>query len=154
MITGDLRRITVFTVVVALQCALASGQDSSVLERNKRLAQQYHFEVIAKQNLKLADEIFTSDCTIHTPSSKPTDIKGPERAKREALHVVETYSQRSFIHDTVVAEGNLVAFRWRIDAGVFLKSGERAMFEGIDIVRIENGKIAEIWSKYHRVTGP
>jgi ketosteroid isomerase-like protein len=143
----------VLAITLSSHVARVSGQQSSTLERNKVLAQRYHLDIIEKQNLKLADEIIAPDCVFHMPSSRPTDKRGPERAKEVALNDLKTNPKGfSFAHDTIMAEGDLVAFRWTFTG--IRESGEKAVYEGIDIVRIENGKVAEVWSKYHRVGGP
>jgi len=56
-----------------------------------------------------------------------------------------------FKHANVVANGNLVAFHWTL-IGVG-ESGEQSTYEGIDLTRIENGKIAELRIELHAVDG-
>ena len=123
----------------------------SPLERNKALAQRFHLEIIQKADLKLADEIIAPDCVFHL--SEQSDLKGPERAKQIAAVDHKAFPKGiKFEHDVVFGEGDLVAFHW-ILLGT-RASGEVSRLEGIDLVRIANGKIAEVWIEYHTVRPP
>ncbi len=118
------------------------------LEKNKVLAQRFHKEIIQELNLDLADEIIAPDCEFHSPLSATNKLKGPERAKSSAQRDKDLYPGGvSFVHDNVVAEGNLVAFHW-VSTGK-KANGEISHGEGIDIVRIENGKAAEMWIQFN-----
>ena len=143
------RAITVAVVAVVAHSALAFAQSTEALEKNKALAHRFHMEVIQGKNLALIDEIFTADPVIHYGSP---DVTGREKARQIALVDQRAFPKSmDFKHDNVVAEGNLVAFHW-ILIGVG-ESGEQAIYEGIDITRIENGKIAELWIELHAVEG-
>ena len=112
------------------------------------MAHRFHLEVIGEGDLALADEIFAPDCTIHMHGT--SDVKGPARAKEIARGDQRAFPKgMTFVHDTVVAEGDLVAFRWTLKG--IRESGEESLSAGLDIVRIENGKIAELWIEYHSV---
>ncbi len=54
-----------------------------------------------------------------------------------------------FDHYDTLAEGDLVAFHW-VATGTH-KSGKPVEISGIDIVRIANGKIAEVWVSYDQL---
>ncbi len=121
-------------------------QESKMLEENKKLASRYRQDVIQNLNFALADEIVAPDCIFHGSSRDARySVRGPEQAKRVAIndHQAQMKGFKNIIHDPIIAEGNLVAFRWKA-IGTF-KRGEPSTFQGIDIIRLENGKIAEIW---------
>ncbi len=131
---------------------MVTKRKDSTLEKNRALAHRFHQEIIQEYNLKLADEIIAADCAFHSPLSAPTDLKGPERAKRAARRDRELYPKGiKFVHDVTLAEGDLVAFHW-LGTGT-KESGEIVKSEGIDIVRIRNGKVAEMWIEFHQVGG-
>ena len=123
------------------------AQSSDKLEANKALADRYHMEVIQGKNLDLIDEIFVANPVIHYGSP---DVTGRDKA-RQIAQVDHTYfpGGTDFKHDQVVAEGNLVAFRWTMTG--IQESGEESLYTGIDIVRIENGRIAELWIELNPV---
>ena len=56
------------------------------------------------------------------------------------------------VHNVVLAEKNYVAFQW--DLWGTLDSGEVNHLQGIDVVRIEDGKAAEMWIEYHPRKNP
>ena len=55
----------------------------------------------------------------------------------------------TFDHYNIIGEGDLVSFCW-VAKGKH-KSGKSIEFKGIDVVRITDGKIAEIWVSYDLV---
>ncbi len=124
-----------------------AAQSGDGLEANKALADRYHLEVIQGKNLDLIDEIFVANPVIHYGSP---DVTGRDKA-RQIAEVDYTYfpGGTDFKHDQVVAEGNLVAFRWTMTG--IQESGEESLYTGIDIVRIENGRIAEMWIELNPV---
>ncbi len=143
------RVISIAVVAVVAHSALAFAQSTDALEKNKALAHRFHMEVIQGKNLALIDEIFTANPVIHYGSP---DVTGRDKAREIALVDHRLFpTSMNFEHDNVVAEGDLVAFHWTM-IGV-RESGEQGSYEGIDIVRIENGKIAELWIELHAVEG-
>jgi predicted SnoaL-like aldol condensation-catalyzing enzyme len=134
-------------LVPFLLVGTVAAQSSDGLEANKALADRYHMEVIQGKNLDLIDEIFVANPVIHYGSP---DVTGRDKA-RQIAQVDYTYfpGGTDFKHDQVVAEGNLVAFRWTMTG--IQESGEESLYTGIDIVRIENGRIAEMWIELNPV---
>jgi ketosteroid isomerase-like protein len=125
-----------------------SAQKDPALEKNKVLGQRFHLDMIAKGDLKIAEEIIAPDCVIHLPSSRPTDKKGPERAREIAAGDLKAFPKGIKLdHHVVFAEGPYVGFTWTL-VGT-RESGEQTTLKGIDVVRIANGKIAEMWIEYH-----
>lgn len=144
-----MKRIPMTLAVVAIVAhgAVAIGQSADVLASNKALADRFHMEVIEEKNLALIDEIFTVTPVIHYGSP---DVTGREKARQIALVDHRAFpGGTSFTHDNVVAEGDRVAFHWTM-IGIG-ESGEQSTYEGIDIVRIEDGRIAELWIELHAV---
>ncbi len=134
---------------VAMQAATAAAQGHSALERNKVLADRFHKEVIQGQNLDLVEELFAADAKIH---NGPREFVGPEGAREIAVSDAEFFpGGMTFDHANSMAEGNLVAFRWKMTA--VSAEGDTSVFVGLDLLRIENGKIAELWIEYHAVGG-
>jgi predicted SnoaL-like aldol condensation-catalyzing enzyme len=140
--------VVALAVGVMTHTAGVSAQDDA-LARNKVLAQRFHLDMIAKGDLKIAEEIIAPDCLIHLPTG--TRGQGPERARQIAQGDLKAYPKGiKFDHHALLAEGNLVAFYW--DLFGTRESGEQEHLAGIDIVRIEKGKIAEMWIEYHTVS--
>jgi predicted SnoaL-like aldol condensation-catalyzing enzyme len=115
------------------------------LEANKALARQFHEEIFDQGNLAAADQILTPDFVWHSPP-QTVYLVGPEAIKQEARDL------RSFIPDFVltdddeIAEGDRVVIRWTLRGTAQGESGPvPVIYTGIDIFRIADGKLAELW---------
>lgn len=124
-------------------------KNENILEKNKTLAQRFHMEVIQERNLELADEIIAADCAIHVGNAeRRAELTGPEGAKTIARSDHERYPKGfKLVADIVLAEGDFVAFHWLFSGT--MASGEIIKADGIHLIRIRNGKVAEIWIEWH-----
>ena len=123
------------------------------LEENKKLAHRLHQEIIQNLDLDLADEIIAPDCVFHGPTRDArTSARGPEMAKQMARYDAGLFDGAfSFKHTDTLAEGNLVAFRWIVTGTRKTVTGGVMSGNGLDIIRIENGKVAEVWAMWDRI---
>jgi len=154
-----MRRLFVVSLVVVLLGLLGGGsgwlgtaaQDAtptSDLEANKVLARRFHEEIFDQGNLAAADEILTPDFVWRGPPNASNDrlVVGPEGVKQAATDL------RAFIPDFVltdddeIAEGDRVVIRWTLTGTAQGESGPVPVtFTGIDIFRIADGRLAELW---------
>jgi predicted SnoaL-like aldol condensation-catalyzing enzyme len=143
--------LTVTCGIAAMALAVnAAAQKDGMLEKNKALAHRYHMEVISGKNAALADELFAPDAVFHTPISKPGDTRGPVRAKEIAgMDYKGCPKGVTFVHKPTLAEGDFVSFYWT--SMCTTETGEQRPGAGMDIVRIVNGKVAEIWIEWHEI---
>ena len=119
-------------------------------EENKSVAHLLHQEIIQNYNLALAEKVIHPDCVIRTPVADPRPGRGPEAAKAMSRDEKDLFPNGiTFDHYNTIGEGELVAFCW-VGKGTS-KSGKPVEFKGIDMVRIADGKIAEVWVAYDRV---
>lgn len=107
-------------------------------------------------NLALADAIITPDFVAHfvpLPGS-PGEVRGAEGLKQWIGPILMGFSNVSFTTDIGPLEGDdKIAGRWIFRGtynggmpGVPAESvGKSVEYAGVDILRIENGKIAEYW---------
>jgi predicted ester cyclase len=119
-------------------------------EKNKAIVRQF-FEVgPSKGNLIEANKLLSSDFVMHTPLRAASGIQG--------IDDVITTCRAAFEHlnvtvEDMMAEGNKVAVRFTacgIHRGAFMAlqpTGKPITMTGIEIFRIENGKIAELWGE-------
>ena len=151
--------VTVLIVAVMFPNALATPAEaqswsraSSVaesLENNRVLAQRFHLDMIALGHLDIAEQIIAPDCVIHMRGTT-TAGNGPARAREIAQGDLDAFPGGiELIHDGVLAEGNLVAFYWTLNGTN--ATGEVSRLAGIDVVRVEDEKIAEMWIEYHTI---
>ena len=120
------------------------------IEENKAIVRRF-FELGPSQgNLAAADQLLAPDFALHTPLPSPPGIQG--------MNDVITACRAAFEHldvavEDMVAEGDRVAARFTargIHKGAFMgfePAGKRVTMTGIEIFRIENGKIAELWGE-------
>jgi steroid delta-isomerase-like uncharacterized protein len=119
-------------------------------EENKALVRRFFEEGPSKGDLSAADELLATNFTLHTPLPSAPGIRG--------MNDVITACRAAFEHlnvtvEDLVAEGDRVAARFTargIHKGAFMglpPTGKTIAMTGIEIFRIENGKIAELWGE-------
>lgn len=105
---------------------------------------------------ELAHEIIAENCRVHQAPSdpkNPLDLRGPEGVLKMIMMGHAPFSDLVFrIELEPIVEGNRLAARWISEGrykgdfpGATVSPGTRITFGGIDIMRIEDGKIAEYW---------
>lgn len=119
------------------------------LEQNKEIVRRYLLDVWGEWDFEVEKELVAEDLVDHdaAPGLPPG---------REGHHMFLAMCQNAFpkldvtVND-VFAEGDKVAYRWTaqgVHKGEFMgvpATGKEVTITGSDIVRIENGKIAETW---------
>ncbi len=122
------------------------------IEAQKSLARR-SLDMWAGNNRDKPEEVFASNYVNHQEPDAKGGVKALDLAGWKAL-IEENH--RAFPDLKVqilmqIAEGDLVATRWRFTAtqtGEYLghaPSGKQAIWSGIQIDRIKNGKIVESW---------
>lgn len=119
-------------------------------EENKAIVRRFFEEGPSKGNLDIADELLSPDFTLHVPLPASQGIEG--------INEVITTCRAAFEHlnvtiEDITAEGNKVAARFTargIHKGNFMglpATGKPITMTGIEIFRIKDGKIAELWGE-------
>jgi len=117
-------------------------------EENAAIARRWHEEVISTHDLTVLDAILTPDATLDSATFAPT--AGP-RAVLGAL--LTGFPDVRHTVEAVITEGDLVVIRYRAvgtHSGEFqgyAPTGKRVTWTGINIYRVECGRIAEVWSE-------
>ena len=104
---------------------------------------------------RLAAEVVGPDFVVHQarPGSTSEDLRGPAAAVRLVRQGTEPFDDvKVTVEVGPVAEGDLVAARWRFDGvyrgglpGVPADAGTPVSFGGNDIVRIAGDRVVEYW---------
>lgn len=109
------------------------------------------FEDVASQGkLDVLDEIASPDFVRHDLGGAP-DIAGVERIKRFIAAQRAVFGGLTFTIDDVTAAGDKVVARYSArgtHAGELMgvaPTGKEVAWKGVNIYRIENGKLAETW---------
>jgi steroid delta-isomerase-like uncharacterized protein len=115
----------------------------------KSLVLRYYTEVLNGGDVNVLDEIAIDDYVEHHPF--PGQANGRDDLKARARLLLAAFSPLSFSVEDVIADGDRVAVRWRSSgthSGEFLgipPTGRPYTIEGIDIHRLEHGRLAEHW---------
>ncbi|MCR6673089.1 nuclear transport factor 2 family protein [Devosia ginsengisoli] len=107
---------------------------------------QFYFDAVARGDLEAAGNTFADDLVWHQPGGN--SLSGTHRGKSAVFGLLSAFMERSagsFRIDRVehlFANGDLVAATIHFAA----ESGSKTMaMAGIDLLRVEAGKIAEVW---------
>jgi predicted ester cyclase len=98
----------------------------------------------------LADELVAPGCPIHQP---PNEFRGPAGVRQMFEMGRAPFREITFrVEVEPIIEGDRLAARWACEAvyengipGATVPPGTPITFGGIDIWRVEDGKIAEYW---------
>ena len=117
-------------------------------ENTKDVARRYYDAVLNKGDVDLLDELATSEYIEHDPL--PGQGTGRQGLKDRVTAIATAFGQTFTIED-VIAERDRVVVRWTGSGkhvGEFMgipPTGRSFTIAGIDIHRIEDGRIAEHW---------
>jgi predicted ester cyclase len=124
------------------------------IEKNKIIVRRYFEE--ARHNPDICNEIFASRFQFHTiqhasvtPQMVESDPQS-EKATYEWLTKVWSPEWRMTV-DEMIAEDDRVMVRWTFhgkqvgEYSGLLPTDKEVTYAGINIFRVENGKIAEVW---------
>ena len=121
---------------MALLPAIAAAQGAA---ENKAIARRYFDEILNKGSASAIDAIVAPDVIFRNP---PSVVKGIVDFRTLVAALRGAFPDLHFTLEDELAEGGKVATRW-IMRGT---QGDTKMeVTGMDIFRIENGKIREIW---------
>lgn len=122
-------------------------------QENKDFIRTWTEDFWNKQNIAVYDNYFTADFIIHHADGD----QNREQDKKMCQAFFTAFPDMHFTLDDLVAEGDKVAMIWNANCthkGEFMgipATGNRIEFKGIDVFRIANGKIAEIWASMDKL---
>lgn len=120
-------------------------------DQNKAIVSRAWDECFNKGNLDILDELIAADYVWHGPGQ---DVSGQEGIKQLTGMMRQAFPDLEFAIESQTAEGDKMASRWTMRGthkGDFFgvpATGKMAIFTGIVISRIANGKIAEEWEHF------
>ena len=120
-------------------------------EENKALVRRFYEEVWNKGNLDAAYDFFAHDYVRH--DLRPGDApRGPEGQKLIAGMFRTAFPDVHLSVQFMVAEADMVVARWTMEGthqgawGGIPPTGKRMSFAGVNIFRLSEGKVVEIWN--------
>jgi steroid delta-isomerase-like uncharacterized protein len=118
---------------------------------NKEVTRRFSAEVWGEGNAALADELIAPDLVEHTPF--PAQTPGLEGHKQVLAMFRSAFPDLKVTVDDVIAEGDMTYLAWHGDGthtGQLMNipaTGKPVHVTGMDILRLENGKIKERWAE-------
>jgi predicted ester cyclase len=134
--------------------AMPDRQEASALAQNKNTAMRFRSALFnGEESLEVADEIIAADTIIHALDSFTPELpKGPAGAKQLVGIYQTMLSDLHVSIDDNLASGDKVTLRWSAKGkhtgdlpGLPPAAGKELVTTGMDIIRFEDDKIAEIW---------
>jgi len=120
---------------------------AEVEEQNKALVMRY-YEAWDSADIEALKEIFSSDYVWHTISGQDVSLEESIVALKQQMVM---FPDRTFSNEDVIVKGDKVIARFTFrgthegDVEGFPATGNKFEAEGIEISRVENGKIVETW---------
>ena len=109
------------------------------VEMNKATVRRLGEDVWNQQNLDAVSEVFTANVVFH--QANHDDIVGTNGYREYCEYILSKLPDIHFETKTLFAQGDYVALHWAFDA-----PGKGVKREGIDLCRMSEGQIAELWS--------
>ena len=119
-------------------------------EDNKATVRRFIEEVFNKKNLAAIDELIAPNHIDHAAGAAGSPA-GPEGSRQLIGMMLTAFPDLHYTVEDMIAEGDKVAFRMTMRGtqlgafGSIPPTGKHVEVLTIDIVRFENGKIAEEW---------
>jgi steroid delta-isomerase-like uncharacterized protein len=120
-------------------------------EENKALVRRFYEEVWDQGNTDFAYDVFAEDYVRH--DLRPTAaLPGPGGQKKIADDFHAAFPDLAFTVDLIVGEEEFVVGRWTASGthlgpwGGLEPTGRRATFSAVNVFRLKDGKVVEIWN--------
>jgi predicted SnoaL-like aldol condensation-catalyzing enzyme len=146
---------TNWLLVVILSLISAAGVFAGeVEEQNKALARRFYEEVWFKNNPAAVDELVAPTYIAHDIGDRKNSMEQAEEQKKIAQFFWDRGTMTGTI-DYQIAEGDLVATRWQwhFKPNVWWMKilGGEEHIPIINVFRIRDGKIVELWNHRHDI---
>lgn len=122
------------------------------LEKNKAVAERFHYDLSLNRKWDVADEFIAPDIILHLPGM--VEVNGIE-ALKSFDEVWASMKNPTINHYEIIAEGDYVFIRWdmafdnTVDFMGIPATGEHISdIGGMDLFLIKDGKIKEFWQFY------
>lgn len=122
-------------------------------DENKTIVRRVWEEFRGQGRFELAEELLSPDFHDHDPANAE-DVRTPEGAKQELQAYRTAFPDMSITVEDQLAEGDMVASRWRIrgthqgDLMGIAPTGRQVTVTGNTIARLEGGKVREEWHQW------
>jgi steroid delta-isomerase-like uncharacterized protein len=121
---------------------------------NKAAVRRLYEEAFAQGKPEVVDEVLHSNFVCYDPNSEAGEVRGAQTVKGEIEYFLKAFPDFYWRVDDQVAEGDKVTTRYTMGGthqGEFFgvpATGKRVEISGINIDRVEGGKVVEEWASY------
>jgi predicted ester cyclase len=153
----EMRQILLAAVAPALAATIAPAAAQNACpatsrDENIAIARQWHEEVINRRNPVVLKDILAPSVVHHAAGGYPEEM---DAAGVTAMmdDFLGAFSDLTYSFDIWVADGDMVVERYTATGthdgrlGALAPTGRKATWTGVNIFRIECGRIAEVWSE-------
>ncbi|HEX6123748.1 MAG TPA: nuclear transport factor 2 family protein [Pyrinomonadaceae bacterium] len=141
-------------LIALLLSATTLAYAGEVEEQNKALARRFYEEVWFKNNPAVVDELVAPTYIAHDTGDRKNSMEPAEEQKKIAQFFWDRGTMAGTI-DYQIAEGDLVATRWQwyFKPNVWWMKilGGDEHIPIINVFRIRDGKIVEVWNHRHDI---
>lgn len=140
-------------------CGVANDREERMSEQNRDLARRVFDEAFNQGRLCIIEELCAPDIVLHSPTL--TELgrgRGPIKAFVGGLRA--GFPDLQIEIDDIITEGDKVVIRWhttrQTHTGPYQglpPTGRQVRMTGIDIFRIADGQIVEVWVEIDAVGG-
>lgn len=127
------------------------ASDNHVPDTVRRL-----YEATGEAFYELLREALTDDVVLHDPHLE--DIRGHDRVEHYYSSFHDAFPDIEFTLDDAFRAGDRITVRWtaegthEADFWGLSPTGNVIHLSGIDVVRVENGQVDEVWTVYDSAT--
>jgi predicted ester cyclase len=124
-------------------------------EGNKAIAERWMLELWEKGDYDLANEIISPDYSRHDPF---IELRGPQEYVEKVVKPLRgAFPDAEYTIEEMIAERDFVLIKWSFigthkgDLQGIPPTGVKAEHDGMDLLRIVDGKIVESWPGFDGV---
>ena len=128
-----------------------ADQDSATTNGAKALIERFYREVWDRGNVEVALDVFHDDYIRH--DLRPSEaLPGGAGQAKIAADFRKAFPDLRFNVELMIAEADFVAAQWTATGthtgtwGSLPPTGRTVQFAGVNIFRLRDGKVAEIWN--------
>ena len=149
-----MRTLYMMTLVVPVWFLMGcSPSPTAQLEKNKAVIGQL-VEAINSRQYELLDEIVAPDFIRHCQATPDVHVKSRDELKQFLQNDLEVFPDGRIRIEMIVAEGDMIAGYLTYSGtqtgamGPYPATGKKVELGYLSIIRLEDGKIAEMWVEW------
>lgn len=112
----------------------------------REVVERYNYELWNERRFELADELIADRMVRNDPDRRTVLTRTQARERVESMWAAVRHVRFRLVH--VVAEGELVTIVYQAD--IVLPDGSADAIASIEVFRVVDGRITEVWNTTHQ----